>query len=140
MMIGIWLDPPANKRFNVDRTIQLLSRKFRVLITAENSFAAERAKVLAAAKELALMGRPLNDPSVITGSIERKEQALGPGKNVIVSMDNDVQIEGRAWATSIRLRSYSLGIDSTEVAAVVQALRDLGLGEARTWEWNNRTP
>ena len=101
----IFMEPADADRFDIAAVYASLAARYQTVVTAPDSFSAERTKITLAAEELKAEGAPLSNIDFMLASVDSKEKAFGPGMNVRVISASGVRFEGRIRAGDLMLKS-----------------------------------
>lgn len=126
-MILILVDPRRDEEISVEQVIELLRSEYDLTVTEEDAFAAQRRE----RREIARMLN-FNEDQVnrIIASIDNKEAALGPSKEILV-IDGDTQWYGDMRRTSVCLKTTGHPSNS-QIDKLVALLSAAQIGIVRT--------
>ena len=116
-----------SERLDVPSVVAGLQEQFPgTMVTANNSFEAERVRVTASMTEIAAESTPIRHPHVIIQSITNKEKTMGPGVDVTVP-NGDSLWSGHVWVKNIMLSSDGC-VSAKDFDLLTAFFRSLAIG------------
>jgi hypothetical protein len=114
---------------DVDSTIEMLAARFPgTRVAAADSFEAERERLVQLMDEMSQEGQPIRRPDMILASLANRRAALGPGKDVLLPIDDDNVLVGHVLAKDIVLSCASV-VALRSIESLTAFLRSLGKGK-----------
>ena len=95
-----------DKWLDVEHAVQLLKELFPSTSVEGDTFERKRRKLEENLATFSAQGDPIRNPDMFRQELARSEAEMGPGMDVLVTLEGGIKITGSVLAGGISLKSY----------------------------------